>query len=118
MKWKNFVNFVEPELGSVLKWACVGRVYIAEVLHGVQKKFTFSFSKNRAELPTSLDVFLSLFLSLRVFSLCLGKVSPRRWTKFPQRDRNSPESHTSEEEKKKKGFFHIREIKTDGLLFR
>ena len=34
------------------------------------KKFTFSLSKN-TELPASLDVFLSLFLSLRVFSFCL-----------------------------------------------
>ena len=48
------------------------------------KKVTFSLCKN-TELLTSLDVFLSLFLSLRVFSLCVDEVSPRRWTKFPQR---------------------------------
>ena len=65
------------------------------------KIFTFNLSKN-TELPASLDVFLSIFLSLRVFCLCLDEVSiflslrvfclcclcldevpPRRRTKFP-----------------------------------
>ena len=62
------------------------------------KKFTFSLSAKNTEFPTSLDGFLSLFLSLRVFSLCLDKFPRRRWTKSPQRGRNSSESHTSEKE--------------------
>ena len=40
------------------------------------KTLTFSLVSKNTGLPTSLDVFLSLFLSLRVFSLCLDEVPP------------------------------------------
>ena len=68
------------------------------------KRFTFSLSKH-TELPTSLDVFLSLFRSLRVFSLCLDEVPPT-WSKFPRITYIQ----------KKNVFFHIHEINTDGRV--
>ena len=90
------------EIKHVLSLLQVFHVY-AENVH--------SLSKNTG-LPTRLDIFLSLFLALRVFSLCLDEFPPRRWTKFPQRDRNSPESHTSVEE----CVFHIHEINTGSCV--
>ena len=99
------INYEMKELCQL----CGTRVRLSEIKHVsvgftllrcytfMLKKFTFSLSKN-TELPASLDVFLSLFLSLHVFSLCVDDVPPRRWTKFPQRGRNSPKSHTSEKE--------------------
>ena len=81
------------------------RVRLSEIKHvlsllqgfDVYAENVQSLSKNTG-LPTSLDIFLSLFLSLSLFSLCLDEVPPRRRTKFRQRGRNSPESHTSVEE--------------------
>ena len=77
---------------------CRSGLHTSEVLHVYgEKKFTFSLSEN-IELPTSLDVFLSLFLPIACVLFVFGRSSPRRWTTFPQRGRNSPESHTSEKE--------------------
>ena len=78
------------------------------------KKFTFSLSNWNTELPTSLDVFLSLFHSLRVFSLCLDEVPPRRWTKFPPSDVvEIPPNHIHQ---KKKIFLHIHDINMGGCV--
>ena len=80
-----------PQLLSEIKHVLARFTLLSllKVFHFRLKKFTFSLSKN-AELPTSLDVFLGFFLSLRVFSLCLDEVPPT-WS-------NSRESHTSEKE--------------------
>ena len=61
----------------------------------ILKTFTVNLSENTG-LPTSLDIFLSLFLSLHVLSLYLDEAPPRCWMKFPQCGLNSPESQTSE----------------------
>ena len=88
MKWKNFVrvNKVEgPELGfrkESMCWSGLRCWVYSRCSTFMLKKCIFSLFKN-TEFPTSLDVFLSLFFSLRVFFLYLGEVPPRRRTKFP-----------------------------------
>ena len=78
------INYEMKELCQL----CGTRVRLSEIKHVsvgftllrcytfMLKKFTFSLSKN-TELPTILDVFLSLFLSGYVCSLYV-------WTKFPR----------------------------------
>ena len=120
---------------------CGTRVRLSEIKHVsvgftllrcytfMLKKFTFSLSKN-TELPASLDVFLRLFLLLRVLSLCLdvflslflsGYVcSLYVWTKFPRDAGRSfpnvveiPPNHTHQ---KKNVSFHIHDINTGGCV--
>ena len=68
-------------------------------------KFTFSLSKS-TELPTSLDVFLSLFLSLCVFSLSLDKFPGDAGQSSP----NMVEIPPNQIHHKMNVFFHIHEI--------
>jgi len=103
---------------------CGTRVRLSEIKHVsvgftllrcytfMLKKFTFSLSKN-TELPTILDVFLSLFLSGYVCCLYV-------WTKFPRDAGRSfpnvveiPPNHTHQ---KKNVSFHIHDINTGGCV--
>ena len=118
MKWKNgFVNSVEgPELGfrksskACLCWSGLRCwVYSSRCSTFMLKKFTFSLSKN-TELPTSLDVVLSLFLSLSV--TCSLYV----WTTFPRDAGRSrfeiPPNHMHQ----KNNVLHIHEINTGSCV--
>ena len=70
---------------------CRSGLHTSEVLHVYGgKKFTFSLSEN-IELPTSLDVFLSLFLPIACVLFVFGRSSPETlddvsptWSKFPR----------------------------------
>ena len=94
--WKNFVNFVGPVRPLEIKhfgWVHTICTELTQIPHLCWKKLIFSFSENTKQLLV-WDVFLSLFLSFSVFSLCLEEVSLKCRMKFKKTWSKLPESYS------------------------
>ena len=114
------INYEMKELCQL----CGTRIRLLEIKHAlvgftllrcytfILKKVTFSLCKN-TELPTSLDVFLSLFLSGHVCSLHVWTKFPRNaWRSFP----NVVEIPPNHIRQKKNVFFHVYDFNSGGCV--